>query len=105
MAVAQQELSRHNPAINTQKKVMNPTEAIAVLRAVQSHHSTSNGMQIGFLMTDASTALGGLAQASETLTMLMMDGLILSEPVVMNGEVHTIYRVADATPSTSRSLH
>lgn len=86
-------------------KAQNPTEAIAVLRAIQAYHSTSNGMQIGFLMTDATIALGSLVQASNTLTMLMMDGLITSEPVVVNGEVHTIYRVADATPPASRSVH
>lgn len=84
---------------------MNSTETIAVLRAIQSHHTTAHGVQVGFFMKDAATALGGLEQASNTLTMLMMDGLIESEPAVVNGEVHTIYRVADATPPTSRSVH
>lgn len=84
---------------------MNASEAIAVLRGIQGHHETSNGVQVGFFMKDATTALGSLAQASSTLTMLMVDGLIESEPVVLNGEVHTIYRVADATPPTSRSVH
>ena len=84
---------------------MNHTEAIAALRAVQAHHNTAQGVQIGFVMKDATAALGSFAQASNTLTMLMMDGLIESESAVMNGEVHTIYRVADATPPTSRSVH
>lgn len=84
---------------------MNPTEAIAVLRAIQGHHTTAHGVQVGFFMKEASTALGGLAQASDTLTMLMVDGLIESAPAVVNGEVQTIYRVADATPPASRSLH
>lgn len=84
---------------------MNATEAIAALRAVQARHSTASGVQIGFLMKDATTALGGLAQASNTLTVLMMDGLIEAESAVVDGEVQTIYCVADATPSTSRSVH
>lgn len=84
---------------------MTPTEAIAALRAIQGHHTTSHGVQVGFFMKDATTALGSFAQASSTLTMLMMDGLIVSESAVMNGEVHTIYRVADATPPKSRSVH
>lgn len=84
---------------------MNASEAVAVLRGIQAHHETSNGVQVGFFMKDATTALGSLAQASNTLTLLMMDGLIESESAVLNGEVHTIYRVADVTPPTSRSLH
>ncbi len=84
---------------------MTPTEAIAALRAIQAHHTTAHGVQVGFFMKDATTALGGLAQASNTLTMLMVDGLIESAPAVVDGEVQTIYRVADATPPTSRSVH
>ena len=84
---------------------MNPTEAIAVLRSIQAHHETTSGIQIGFFMKDATVALGSFSQASNMLTMLMVDGLIGSEPVLMNGEVHTIYRVADATPPTSPVMH
>ena len=84
---------------------MNSTEAIAALRAIQAHHATSNGAQVGFSMQEATVALGSLAQASNTLMKLMMDGLIESEPAVMDGEVRTIYRVADATPPASRSVH
>lgn len=84
---------------------MNPTEAIAALRAVQAHHNTAHGVQVGFFMRDATTALGSFAHASNTLTVLMMDGLIESEPAVVNGEVETIYRVADATPPMPRSVH
>lgn len=84
---------------------MNLTEAIAVLRPIQSHHSTANGVHVGFFMQEATAVLGSLAQASETLAMLMVQGLVESEPVVMNGEVHTIYRLADATPPSSRSVH
>lgn len=84
---------------------MNHTEAIAALRAVQAHHNTAHGMQVGFFMKDATTALGGFAQASNVLTMLMLGGLIASGPAVVDGEVQTIYRIADVTPPTSRSLH
>lgn len=84
---------------------MNHTEAIAALRAVQAHHDTAHGVQVRFFMKDATAALGGFAQASSVLTMLMVSGLIASVPAVVDGEVQTIYCVADATPPTSRALH
>lgn len=84
---------------------MNNTEAIAALRAVQAHHETADGVQVGFFMKDATAALGSFAQASNTLAMLMVGSLIASAPAVVDGEVQTIYRIADATPPTSRSLH
>ena len=84
---------------------MNHTEAIAALRAVQAHHNTAQGVQVGFFMKDATAALGSFAQASNTLAMLMVDGLIASAPAVVDGEVQTIYRIADATPPASRSVH
>lgn len=84
---------------------MNLADAIAALRPVQSHYSTPNGVHVGFFMRNATAALGGLAQASDTLAILMVQGLVESEPVVMDGEVQTIFRVADATPPTSRSVH
>ena len=84
---------------------MNHTEAIAALRAVQAHHNTAQGVQIGCLMNDATAALGSFAQASNTLAMLMLDGLIASAPAVVDGDVQTIYRIADATPPASRSVH
>lgn len=84
---------------------MKHTEAIEALRAVQAHHNTAQGVQIGFLMKDATAALGGFAQASNTLAMLMVEGLIASEPGVVDGDVQTIYRIADATPPASYSVH
>lgn len=69
---------------------MNPTEVIASLRAIQGHHTTAHGVQIGFSMKDATTALEGFSQASEMLAMLMVNGLIASAPAVVNGEVQTI---------------
>lgn len=84
---------------------MNHTEAIAALRAVQAYHNTAQGVEIGFLMKDATAALDGFAQASNTLAMLMVEGLIASEPGVVDGDVQTIYRIADATPPASRSVH
>lgn len=84
---------------------MNTTEAVAALRAIQAHHNTAHGVQVGFFMQDATAALGSFAQASNTLAMLMVDGLIESAPAVVDGEVQTIYRVADSTPPTSRAVH
>lgn len=84
---------------------MNLTEAIAALRPIQSHHSTEDGVHVGFFMGEATAALGSLAQASNTLAMLMVQGLVDSQPVVVNGEGHTIYRVADATPPITQSVH
>lgn len=84
---------------------MNHTEAIAALRAVQAHHNTAHGVQVGFFMKDATAALGGFAQASNLLTMLMVGGLIASAAAVVDGEVQTIYLIADATPQASRSVH
>ena len=84
---------------------MNASEAIAVLRAIQAHHTTTHEVQVGFFMKDATAALGGIAQASNVLTTLMMDGLIASAPAVVDGDVQTIYRIADATPPASRSVH
>jgi len=87
------------------KNKMNHTEAIAALRAVQAHHHTAHGVQIGFLMQDATAALGSFAQASNTLAVLMVEGLIASAPAVVDGDVQTIYRIADATAPASRSVH
>lgn len=84
---------------------MNLTEAIAELRPIQAHHSAPEGTHVGFFMQDATAVFGDLAKASEMLTLLMVQGLLESAPVVMNGEVHTIYRIADSTQPVSRSVH
>lgn len=84
---------------------MSLTEAIAALRAKKSHHTTPSGVHIGFIMSDVTAVFGSLALSSETLAMLMVQGLVESEPVILNGEVQTIYRVADASPPKSRSVH
>lgn len=84
---------------------MDTTETIAALRPLQSHHSTASGVQVGFFMQEAIKVMGSLADASEALSLLMAEGLIESAPVVMDGEVHTIFRIADASPPTSRSIH
>lgn len=44
---------------------MNLTEAIAVLRPIQSHHSTANGVHVGFFMREATAVFSSLAQASK----------------------------------------
>lgn len=84
---------------------MDLTGAIAALRSIQSHHETAKGVQIGFFMPEATSVLGGLALASNALAMLLAKGLVESEAVVLNGVVHTIYRVADAKPPSSRAVH
>lgn len=84
---------------------LNLSEAIATLRLIQSHHATPNGVHVGFLMQDATAVLGSLAKASDMIAKLLGKGLIVSEPVAMKGEVCTIYRVADLTPPTTRSVH
>jgi hypothetical protein len=75
---------------------MTLTEALAALRPLATKHDTAHGQRAGFLMADATRALGGLAQASNALMVLLAEGLVDSEPVAIGGDVHTLYRVTDA---------
>ena len=79
---------------------MTKAEAIEVLRSLQASHTTQHGVVVGFLMQDATRALGGLAKASDTLALLLAEGLIESVPVVMGGDVQTVYTLH---PPTVRS--
>lgn len=43
---------------------------VAALKPLERPHATLHGAQIGFVMIDATRALGGLAKASEALIAL-----------------------------------
>ncbi len=74
------------------------TDALAALQRVTTTHATARGERVGFLMADAARALGGLANASNSLAVLMAEGLVDSEPVEIGGDVHTLYRLTGAAP-------
>lgn len=84
---------------------MTNTEALEVLRPLQASHTTAHGAVVGFLMQDATRALGGLAQASATLALLLAEDLIASVPVVMGGDVQTLYTLHQATARAPLTLH
>lgn len=67
------------------------------LRPLAKQHATEQGARNGFRMADATHALSSLAHASNTLVVLLSEGLVDSEPVVIDGEVHTLYRVSGET--------
>ncbi len=71
------------------------TDTLAALRACETQHDTAHGARVGFLMADATRALGGFSQASNALAVLLLDGLVTSEPTVIGDDVHTIYRITD----------
>jgi hypothetical protein len=71
-------------------------EALAALRPLAIRQRTDHGERVGFLMADATRALGGLTQASGSLTILLIEGLVDSEPVVIGDDVHTLYTLTDA---------
>jgi len=78
------------------------TEAVAVLRPLQRPHATLYGERIGFFMADATDALGGLSPASNMLMVMLAEGLVEGQLVILQeGEdAHTLYRVANAIPPT-----
>ena len=78
--------------------------AIAALRAVQTNHETAYGIQVGFLMRDVTKVFGSLSKASEMLLELMQDNVVTGVPAVIDGDVHTLYQIADVFPPTSRTL-
>lgn len=78
--------------------------AVAALRAVQAKHETAYGILVGFLMTDVTKVFGSLSKASEMLIELMQDNIVTGVPAVIDGDVHTLYQIADAFPQTSRTL-
>lgn len=74
------------------------SEYMEALRTLPTQHATAHGIRVGFLMEDATRALGGLAKASNALMVLLAEGLVDSEPVVINDNVHTLYRLSGAKP-------
>lgn len=74
------------------------TDALAILRPLATKRATADGERFGFLMADATLALGGLANASNALMVLMAEGLVDSEPVVIGDEVHTLYSLIEVEP-------
>lgn len=71
---------------------------LAALRPIQTKHATEDGERFGFRMLDATRALGGLSDASNVLMVLLAEGLVDSEPVLIDGEVQTLYRLSGAMP-------
>lgn len=82
--------------MNTSRSLI---EVVAVLRSIARVHRTSNGERVGFFMSDAVGPLGGLAQASNSLALLLAEGWVDSEPVFIGEDVHTFYRIADRIPT------
>ncbi len=74
------------------------SDTLAALRPLATKHATARGERVGFLMGDATLALGSRAKASTALMVLMAEGLVDSEPVVIGDDVHTLYRVTGAVP-------
>lgn len=74
---------------------MTLTEAIDALRPLQMPYDTSHGERSGFLMADAARALGGLAQASNALALLMAVDLVISAPKICGSDVQTVFSLAD----------
>jgi len=79
---------------------MTLTEAIDALRPLHMPYDTSHGQRSGFLMADAARALGGVAQASNALALLMAVDLVVSAPKVCGGEVHTVFSLAEDVAPT-----
>lgn len=77
---------------------MNLTEYLDALRPLAATHATANGDRVGFFMVEATRALGSLATASNVLAVLLAEGLVNSEPVVIDDDVHTLYRLAGVAP-------
>lgn len=77
------------------------TDALALLRSLATKHMTANGERVGFFMIEAVRVLGGLGNASDVLSMLMVDGLVGSESVVMGEDVHTLYTLTGVIDQTA----
>lgn len=69
-------------------------ENVAALRSITKTYITAEGERVGFLMSDAIPALGGMPNASKVFAVFVVKGLLESETVVMNDDVHTLYRLA-----------
>lgn len=84
----------------TNQSSMNFKDAIAALRPLAAQHKTERGERTGFFMADATRVLGGLGFASDALSVLLVEGLVESEPVVIDGDVHTLYRLTEVAAPT-----
>ena len=71
------------------------SKAVAALRANVRAYQTDMGERRGFLMSDAVSALETLAKASDALSALMVLGVVASEPVLIAGDVQTLYEIDD----------
>lgn len=76
---------------------------VAALQPCERTHLTEHGERTGFLMSDATRALGGLAAASEAIAALMLAELLDSSPLLIGGEdPTTLYRlIAQQPPRTA----
>lgn len=81
---------------------MNFSESLVVLRPLHTTHDTLYGPRVGFFMSDATGALGGLVQASNALLVLVSEGLVECEFVFVGDDedARTLYRVAELAPPT-----
>lgn len=77
---------------------MNIKELLDLLRPLEAAHETTHGPRTGFLMADVTRALGSLSSASNALTLLLAEGLVEGEPVILKGDVHTLFRLSGAVP-------
>ena len=77
---------------------MNFIDTLAALRPLASIRATANGPRVGFLMADITRALGSLAAASDAVVVLLAEGFMDAEPVVIGDEVVTLYRLTDQEP-------
>lgn len=85
---------------------MKLSDILTALRPLEAKHMTTQGECAGFFMVEATRALGGLANASNAIAALMVEGMLDSKHVVIADDVHTLYRLTDASPTTnSETLH
>jgi hypothetical protein len=85
---------------------LNLSETLDALRPLEATHVTTSGECVGFFMVEATRVLGGVAQASNAIAVLMTEGLVDSKPVCIADEVHTLYRLTDAPSiATSGTVH
>lgn len=70
-------------------------DAIKTLRPLARSHATEHGQRTGFLIEEAYRALGGMSEASSTMTALISKSMVNGEPVVIQGELTGLYWVGE----------
>ena len=86
--------------------MLNLGETLAALRPLEATHMTTRGGCVGFFMVEATRALGGLAQASNAIAVLIVEGLVESRHVVIADDVHTLYRLtATSSAEITETIH